>query len=62
MIAVNNDNVVEKFSFQPELTSCTEQEKSDKGMSTTSQSQDEVHHQEESTMYTNEDAVEETYL
>lgn len=62
MIVVNNDSIVEKFSFQPELTSCTEQEKSDEGLSATSRSQDDMHYQEESIMYTNEDAVEETYL
>jgi len=58
LIAVN-DSVVENFSFQPELTSCTEQEISDER---TSQSQVEIDHQEEPTVYTNEDAVEETYL
>jgi len=57
LITVNNVGVVKKFSLQPELMSCTEQEKNEEGVVTTSQSQDEMNHQ---SVYISEDVV--TYL
>ena len=58
MLIVHNKSVADKFSFEVQLLSGTQPDKSSEGCATTSQIQDEG----EPTVFTNENVEEETHL